>query len=169
MNHLASQRASLPVLGILESHPLGLKASPNTADRVVVVVQLLSRVWLFVTPWTAARQAPYPPPSPRVCSNSCTLSQWWYLTISSSVDPSFCLQSFPAPKSFSMCRLFISCGRSIPQNTELFNSGYQFTMQKIFLLLLFLAISFQFLSICEVWNYTLYCFKFTVNYYLIMR
>ena len=110
-----------------------------------------------------------PPPSPRVCSNSCTLSQWWYLTISSSVDPSFCLQSFPAPKSFSMCRLFISCGRSIPQNTELFNSGYQFTMQKIFLLLLFLAISFQFLSICEVWNYTLYCFKFTVNYYLIMR
>ena len=43
MNHLASQRASLPVFGILGSHPLGLEASPDTADRVVVV-QLLSRV-----------------------------------------------------------------------------------------------------------------------------
>jgi len=26
--------------------------------EVIVLVQLLSRVWLFVTPWTAARQAP---------------------------------------------------------------------------------------------------------------
>ena len=35
--------------------------------------------------------------SPRVCSDSCPLSWWCYLTISSSVAPfSSCLQSFPA-------------------------------------------------------------------------
>ena len=33
--------------------------------------------------------------SPRVCSNSCPLSQWCYLTISSSATFCFCLQSFP--------------------------------------------------------------------------
>ena len=45
-----------------------------------------------------------PPLSPGVCSNSCPLSQWCYLTISSSVTPfSFCPQSFSAifsPQSF---------------------------------------------------------------------
>ena len=43
---------------------------------------------------------PCPSLSPRVCSNSCPLSQWCYLTISSSVAPfSFCLESFPASRS----------------------------------------------------------------------
>ena len=38
-----------------------------------------------------------PPPSRRVCSNSCPLIQWCYITISSSAaSSSFCLQSFPA-------------------------------------------------------------------------
>ena len=45
---------------------------------------------------------PYPSPSPRVCSNSCPLSQWCHPTSSYSVAPfSFCLQSFPASGSFS--------------------------------------------------------------------
>ena len=39
---------------------------------------------------------------PRVCSNSCLLSQWCYLTISSSAAPfSLCLQSLPVSGSFS--------------------------------------------------------------------
>ena len=39
---------------------------------------------------------PCPSLSPRVCWDSCSLSQWCYLTILSSVTPfSFCLQSFP--------------------------------------------------------------------------
>ena len=55
-----------------------------------------------------------PPPSPIVCSNSSPLSQWCYLTISSSATPfSFCLQSFPALWSFSMSWLFTSGGQSI--------------------------------------------------------
>ena len=40
---------------------------------------------------------PCPSLSPRVCSNSCPLSWWYHLTISSSVFPfSSCPQSFPA-------------------------------------------------------------------------
>ena len=55
-----------------------------------------------------------PPLSPRVCSNSCPLSKWCYLTISSSVIPfSSCLQSFPASGSFLMSRLLASGGQSI--------------------------------------------------------
>ena len=43
-----------------------------------------------------------PPLSPRVCSNSCPLSHWCYLTISSSATPfSFCLPSFPSIQVFS--------------------------------------------------------------------
>ena len=55
-----------------------------------------------------------PPLSPRICSNSCPLSQWCCLTISSSASPfSFCLQSFPASGSFPMGWLFTSGGQSI--------------------------------------------------------
>ena len=55
-----------------------------------------------------------PPLSSRVCSNSCPLSLWCYLTISSSVSPLFFfLQPFPASGSFSMSWLFVSGGQSI--------------------------------------------------------
>ena len=75
-------------------------------------VQSLSRVWLFVTPWTAAHQATRS--ITRVYSNSCPLSRWWHPTISSSVISfSSCLQSFPASSSFPMSRLFASRGQSI--------------------------------------------------------
>ena len=40
----------------------------------VIVVQLLSHVQLFVTPWTAAGQAPLSFISPGVCSNLCPLN-----------------------------------------------------------------------------------------------
>ena len=53
-----------------------------------------------------------PPLSPRVCSNSCPLSQCCYLTISSSAALfSFCLQSFPASGSFPMSWFFASGGQ----------------------------------------------------------
>ena len=57
---------------------------------------------------------PYPSLSTRVCANSCPLSQWCHLTISSSVAPfSSCPQSFPASGSFPMSWLFASGGQSI--------------------------------------------------------
>ena len=53
-----------------------------------------------------------PPLSPVVCSNSCQLSQWCYLTMSSSASLfSSCLQSFPTSGSFLMSWLFTSGGQ----------------------------------------------------------
>ena len=50
----------------------------------ILVVQPLSCVWLFVTPWTAACHAS---PSLGVCSASCPLTWWCHPTISSFVIP----------------------------------------------------------------------------------
>ena len=78
--------------------------------RAVSSVQLLSRVRLFVTPWTAERQA----------SLSITNSWSWLKLISiKSVMPSnhvvpfsFCFLSFPASGSFPMSCFFTSDGQS---------------------------------------------------------
>ena len=52
--------------------------------------------------------------SPRVLSNTCALSPWCYLPISSSVSPfSFCLQSFQHGGLFQLSWLFPSGGQSI--------------------------------------------------------
>ena len=57
---------------------------------------------------------PCPSPTPRVHSNSCSLSQWYHPIISSPVIPfSSCFQSFPASGSFPMSQLFASGGQSI--------------------------------------------------------
>ena len=57
---------------------------------------------------------PCPSPSPRVCSNSCPVSQWCHPAFSSFVAPfSFCLQPFPASRSFQMNQLFTSGGQSV--------------------------------------------------------
>ena len=56
---------------------------------------------------------PCPSLSSRVCWNSCPLSQWCYLIISSSaVLFSFYLHSFPASGSFQMSQLFASGSQS---------------------------------------------------------
>ena len=55
---------------------------------------------------------PCPSPTPGVYSNSCPLSWWCLPTISSSVIPFSCLQSFPASGSFHMNQLFSSGGQS---------------------------------------------------------
>ena len=57
---------------------------------------------------------PCPSPPPRVCSNSCPLSQWCHPNISYPVVPfSSGPQSFPASGCFPMSRLFISGGQNI--------------------------------------------------------
>ena len=64
--------------------------------------------------WTAACRMLWPSLSCRICSDSCPLSQWCYLTISSSAVPfSSCPQSFPASGSFLVNWPFASAGRSI--------------------------------------------------------
>ena len=54
-----------------------------------------------------------PPLHPGVCSNLCSLSQLCFVTISSSVVPFFCLQSFPASGSFPISQFFTSHSQSI--------------------------------------------------------
>ena len=72
-------------------------------------------------------QLPCPSPVPGVYSNSCPLSQWCHPTISCSVIPFFCPQSFPVSGSFQMSKLFISGSQTIgvsasasvvPMNTQ---------------------------------------------------
>ena len=89
--------------------------APNeTATRSlisVVVVQSLSHVWLFVTPWMIARQASL---SLTIFPSSCPLSWWCHPTISSSTALfSSCPQSSPASESFPMRWLFASGGQSV--------------------------------------------------------
>ena len=79
-----------------------------------IVVQLLSHVLLFTTPWTAAHQASLSLTISQVCPNSSALSWWRYPTISSSVASfSSRLQSFPASGSFPMSQHFTSDGQRI--------------------------------------------------------
>ena len=65
-------------------------------------VQSLSRVQLFMTPWTTAHQVSLSIITPGAYSNSCPSSQWCHPTISSSVAPfSSYLQFFPSIRVFS--------------------------------------------------------------------
>ena len=67
----------------------------------------------FVYPWTATHQFLCHLLSPELCSNSCPLSWWCYLTVSSSTAPFSCLRFFPASGSFPVSQLFTSGGQSI--------------------------------------------------------
>ena len=72
---------------------------------------------LYPTLWPHVLQHPRffcPLLSSGACSTSWPLSQWCYLTISSSSSPfSFCLQSCPVLGSFPVNRLFVSVGQNI--------------------------------------------------------
>ena len=68
------------------------------------------------TLWPCGRQHARLPCSsltPRACSNSHPTSQWCHPTISSSVVPFSCLQTFPASRSFPVSQFFASGGQSI--------------------------------------------------------
>ena len=69
---LAGHSALLCPLWGLESRPYLSVRAAWLGPSLSQVVQLLSQVWLFAIPWTA--RLPCPSPSPRVCSNSCPLS-----------------------------------------------------------------------------------------------
>ena len=57
---------------------------------------------------------PCPSPTPRTCSNSCSLSRWCHPTISYSVVHfSSCIQSFPGSWFFSACQFFALGGQII--------------------------------------------------------
>ena len=133
------QPTRFPVPGILQARTLEWVAiSFFNAWKWKVKAKSLSCVQLSATPWTAAHQAPpsmgfsrqeywsgVPLPSPEWVAIPFSyhllefalihaLSQWYYLTISSSATLfSFCLQSFPALGSFPVSQLFESGGQRI--------------------------------------------------------
>ena len=86
----------------------------HTVLEIVVVVQLLSCVRLFATPWISARQASLSfTISWSLLKLTYPVSRWFHPTISSSVTPfSSCPQSFPASGFFPMTRLFASGSQS---------------------------------------------------------
>ena len=72
-------------------------------------------------------RSPCPSPTPRVHPNPCPLSRWCHSTISSSVIPFSCSQSFSTSGYFQMSQLFASADQSIrisasasvlPMNTQ---------------------------------------------------
>ena len=85
--------------------------------RLCSIVGCCSVAQSCLTLWPCGLQharLPCPSPSPRICSNSCPLSRWCHLTISSSVVPfSSCLQSFLESESFPVSQLFASSGQRI--------------------------------------------------------
>ena len=83
------------------------KATPSSWISLIV---LFSHWLLYNSLWCDGLQHARllcPPLSPGVCSNSCPLSQWFYLTISSS------LTLFSGLPSFPVSQLFTSGGQSI--------------------------------------------------------
>ena len=104
-------------------NPTGPHFNLGTSTKTLaVVVQSACCVLLFATPRTTARQVHLE----WVCSNSCPLIQWCYITISSSATPfSFCLQSFPASGSFPVSGLFASDGQSIGASASVLSMIFQ--------------------------------------------
>ena len=81
-----------------------------------VVAQLLSHIWLFGTPWTAARQIPLSSAIFRSLLEfmNIELVMLSIISSSSSCRPfSFCLQSFPALGFFPVSQLFSWGSQSI--------------------------------------------------------
>ena len=77
-------------------------------------VQSLSRVWLFLTPWTAASKASLSITNSRSLPKLMSMSRWCHPTILSSLVPfSFRIQSFSASGSFPMSQFFTSGDQSI--------------------------------------------------------
>ena len=116
-------------------------------------VQSLSRVQLFLTPWTAACQASQSFTISQSLPNSCPLSQWCHPVISSSGIPfSTYLQSFPASGSFPMSWLFTSGGQSI--ETSVSASVLPMNIQGWFPLGLTDLVSFLFKELSRVFSNT---------------
>ena len=97
----------------MSTNGLCMVGFPEEENGFWFVVQSLSPVWLFVTPWTAALQTS---PSFTVPQSLLRLMSI-ELMMSSNCHPvipfSFCPQSFLALGSFPMSQLFASGGQSI--------------------------------------------------------
>ena len=87
-----------------------IKQETEVANHIFFISWVIHPFLIFL--WLHGLQharLPYASPNPGGCSNSCSLSQWWHPTISSSVIVfSSCLKSFLASGYFPMSQFFIS-------------------------------------------------------------
>ena len=97
---------------------------------------------------------PGPSPTPGIYSHLCPLNQWCHPTISSSVVPFCCLQSFPASGSFLMSWLFAAGGHSIGDSASASASVLPMNIQDWFPLGLTGLISLQFKGLSRVFSNT---------------
>ena len=109
----ASCLSGLPILKLLYSLNLKSRELRSHSVRAEDVVQLRSCVYFWPYKLQHGR-LPCPSLFPGLCSNSCPLSKWWYLTISSSTSPfSSSPQCLPSSGSFPMNHLYTSGCQSI--------------------------------------------------------
>ena len=123
--------------------------SPNILHQFSSV-QSLSHVQLFATPWTTARQASLSITNSWSLPKLMAIESVMHPTISSSVVPFSCLQSFPASGSFSMGQFFASGGQSIGASASA--SVLQMNMQDWFCLGVTSLISLQSKGLSRVFS-----------------
>ena len=125
-----------------------------TTGRYAQLIQLLSCVWLFATPWIAICQASlsivffffffffvlscmncfhdleissWPSSTPEDCSNSCPLSWWCHLSNQLILCRPLLLSFpfFPASGSFAISQFFASRGQSIGASASVLSRNIQ--------------------------------------------
>ena len=110
------------IILITEACGFGIQSHSSAEDLCISGVELLfNHSVMSDSLWPHGLQharLPCPSPSLGDCSNSCLLSQWCLPTISSSVIPFYCLQSFPASGSFPVSQFFTSGGQNIGASTS---------------------------------------------------
>ena len=112
INYRAKLMAKVVYISCMNQRPYSEPPSLSNSHSSV----WLSRSVMSDSLWPHGLQharPPCPSPTPRAYSNSCPSSQWCHPTISSSVIPFSCLESFPASGSFPMSQFFTLGGQSI--------------------------------------------------------
>ena len=109
MNIISGRYKMMGCKESLREHSMGRKREPISSVQ-------FSRSVVSDSLWPHGLQHARPPcplATRGVNSNSCPLSWWCHPTVSSSVIPFSCLQSFPGSGSFQMNQFFTSGGQSI--------------------------------------------------------
>ena len=132
---------------------------PLSAWNVVVVQSLISADSVQTHGLQNSRLLCLSLLSHAVCSNSCSLSCWFYPTISSSLNLSSCCPNFfPASWSFPVSRLFASGGQSIGASASNEYSGLISFTFDCFDLLAVQGLPRVFLS-TTVWKHQFFAFS----------